>query len=1355
MTDFPPGEFPPPQRPKSKALWIILPLTAFAAVVVFAAFAAGAFLLLQRNGVFARPRPRAPEESLAEKRQANAEAFGQGAVESDASPEELDAFLLLLKRTARIKTPEEAEDCFDVKRLFEEIIASVNDQQPLRAPGVFEAFRGSFTKRFAERSLLTSFIFAEIKRVKFVGGREDAVVFSQHRTAEGIGMKMRWWVGRSGGKWKIYDFEDLEMGVRSSVSMAAVMDSAGKQGFAPRQAEALTAVSTAMGFLMQQQFDLAEQQILPTLDVPLPKAMAAWRLAQLAIVETSRTHWAEVLDLLDRAATFNPEMPLLPMLRAQALNGQGRFEEAAADARKYIAELGGDDHGSFLLGTALAGMGKKPEAADAFREGLDAYSDSVDNLVGLAGVLSDAEMEDIADRFARFQNPSARFVDVASQLIANENAAALAALVRCNRERSPRDPHNDYVEGELRWMRQEYEQAAESFRSALPQMSEAERVDCQKALRNSLLYAGKPVEAYQSMPDGDDTFLAVFNRLVTTGDAEGLEQVASLHAERQPDDAWLPYFRGEAMMLRGQYREAADAFRPMLKEQLSAEQQASYRDEYLAAEINAGRPLEGYQAVPDAAVAFKLTADALINRWNADALERLVAAHAERMPDDRQLPYYRARSLMMRSRYDEAAELTAPLVAAAEDEELKVELAEVRRAALAYGGKPLEAYATSIDRDVAFERTAAYLAEELDDENLAALVARREADQPDAPATLYYKARRSEMAGDYRAVAELLRPAAASAEGDERDRMVELLLDALYETGDFQAAREAVRPDEAFVFLAPRLANSGDDEALETLIAAYEPHAAGDPRWLYYRGRVAQLRGRGDEAAEAFSAWFKAASSDDDDGETLDEYLGAMADSRRALEAYSPAADAGLAFQTLASELAWRGDGELLETLVDARAKDEAGDPWIGYWRGRALLMRGKEEEALAAYESALKAAASADVEGLIRAVRDEYSTLGRPLEGYALSADAVAAFADFGGSLWRARDLKRLRQLVAAHEPKHPDDPCLAWLKGELLIADGKYDEAAELLSPRLADDDAPYAFACKNAHRKAIIKNGRALDAYRSAEDRTTAFVELASALEDAADAAGLSALVDAHREAKPDDPWLHYYAAQRLRLTREYDEADRAFAAALSAPGAAAIRSSLVEGRILARFEAGKAVSAYEEIGPRLATLDKLIELCDAKQDAAQWEQLIAAHRKRYPNDARIAEWELDVADAKRDYETLERLLEQRPVALKQSSRWKLPPLRVRMLLKQNRIDDARALIESQQQFRPAPVDAALVEATAGNVPAACTALYQCLRSGFGIQQVYEDPELGAALRTDAFAAFRERHPEAPADPKGKGS
>jgi predicted Zn-dependent protease len=1319
MSNFSPGEIPPPQRPKTNYLLIVVPLAVLGVLMLLGLFGVGLFVVLERQGAFAPPPPRRPSESVAEKCQANAEAFGQGAAENDAEFDETGVLSALLHRTIQIATPEQADACFDFDRMYDEVCA-----QASLVPSALgrRKFKSDLQQTMARDRLFAKFQTTEIKRVKRLAGPDNLLVFSKHRKADGNDTKMRWWACRARGKWRWYDYEYLQISFRLTSVQAGMANSS------PQQEAALDRLNKASDLIVESKFEEAGSELRATLGVRLPKAFDAQRHWELAIVHINSGNPEEALGEIDQAYAIESDLPILPMLRARAFNALGQFEEAEAQARSYIGELGSDDFGSYLLGTALAGMGKKDEAAEAFRSGFADNSSSSNNLVGLASVVGADGVQEIADRFARFERPKAHFSEIAAALVEQENAPALAAVIDRHRAIAPRDPHNDYYQGELHWMQQEYEQAAEAFRLALANSSETERVGCQKALRNSLLYAGKPAEAYRAMPDADDTFFTICNHLVTERDADGLDEVTSLHAERQPDDSWLPYFRGEAHLIRGQYEQAAAAFKPMLNAQLSDGARSSYHDEYLVAEINAGHPLEAYQAVPDAeeaflkaanrllsdrnpddleklvslhaerqpddpylayfrgevpylrgqaaeaaavfepllkkelpeglrepcyreylrcmfdlgepieayravpdaAFAFEFVADILLDRWNgADQLEQLISAHSERLPDDPWLPYYRGRLLMARSQYDDAAELFAPLIGTAQDERLKAELAEACRAALTYGGKPQEAYAISLDHQTGFERTAAYLANQLDADNLAALIATREAEQADDPSLPYFKARLAAIGGDYRAAGILLTPAVAAAgDGENRTRMVDLLLDSLYQIHEAKTACNAVRPVEAFDFLASRLADDGDADLLDEVLMAYASEVANDPQLLYFRGRLAHLRGHDDEAAANLSAWIKNVAATDD-GESLDTYLEAMADARRHVEAYQSAPDKSAALNVLADGLARDGQLDSLDALIDLHATDHADDPWLSYWRGRALLLRGKEDGALAAFQSVLKTASSGESPGLVPSTWREFLVIGKPLQAYAMSADPVAAFEYLGDVLLENRDLPRLQQLVAAHQADHADDPALAWLRGELLLADGKNAEAIDLLKPLLSDNETPDADRNEVVYRRAMVKAGRAQELYEAAQDKRSSFRELASELYEAGDTAGLASLLGAHRALEPHDPWLQFFAAQQLRLVHQFDDADRAFAAALADRETASLRWNLKTARIETRYEAGKAISAYEEIGPRLATLNELIDSCRNKRDAPQLEQLLTAHRERFPNDARLPGWGLELA------------------------------------------------------------------------------------------------------------------------------
>jgi predicted Zn-dependent protease len=1438
MSESPWADVPPPKSSKT-GLLLIVGLAVVGAVIMLVVLGAGLFFVLKREGHFAALPPRQPPESLAEKRQASAEAFGQGDVKNEADADAVNAFSVLLQRTVQIATPQQAEACFDFDRMFEEFCSQLGNAAVLRSREERKDFKKGMLEHLVSKPPFGNIQAIEVRNVKPLTDADNVMVYTKLWRTGGRTKKMRWWACRVDGDWRWYDYEYLDIGLRLTATQAAVA------GNTPQQESALDRVNKAGGLIAQSKFEEAGSELRATLSVPLPKAFDAMRHWELAIVELDAEKPEEALNQLDQAQAVVSDIPMLAMLRARAFKALGRFEEAEAQARNFLADLGSDDFGSWLLGTSLAAQGKKAEAADAFRAGFTDNPSSVDDLVGLASVLSDEQMPEIADRFAKFDRPKAYFANIAGQLIANENAATLAVIIDTNRQLAPRDPHNDYYEGELHWMQKDYAGAAEAFRKAVVSLPDDERPDGQLALRNSLLYAGQPVEAYEALPDTEDTFRVICNRLVSERQPDNLEKVCALHAERKPDDPWLAYFRAEVLVLRGECDAASAALRPLLSQELPEGLRDSCRDEFLISEINAGRPLEayrtvpeaedafltaanrlvqegnaddleklvalheqrqpddpyltyfrgeaprlrgdfnaavtifaslvgrdlpdglklpclreylrcmseldkaveGYRAVPDAAFALRFLGDLLLEEWDGDTLDELIAAHTERLPDDPWLVYYRARALMMQRYYNRAAELLQPSIETAADEELKRSLTESYSDALLYGGKPLEAYLASIDRQQGFERVATHLASRLDAETLTTLISQHAADHPDDRLVVYFKACVADINDDYHRVAELLKPElAANDENADRARTATLLRNSLNEIHQPLEAYQALRPEEGFA-LAWRLAESGDLASLEQLVAAHEVRQPNDARLPYFRGCVARLKGDHEAAAAAFTEWFKLPSGNDDDEEAiLNSFVEGMAAARCPLQAYSEA-DRLRIFRPLAAALARRNEIDLLDELIEAHSKAHTDDPWIGYWRGRSALLRSKQDDALAAYQGTLRS--SGGDHDLAGAALREFVLLGKPLDGYRVVASAPEAnwaFEYLADILTGDQDFQRLEELIAAHEEAHADDSHIAQFKAERLSALRKHEEAVQLLKPLVADaDDADADYRYQTIYEKAMLALGRWRELYDAAGDKKATFASLASSLDETRDAVALRELIDAHRTAFPNEPLLAFYTGKVLRLEREYDEADRIFAEMATDLGAESLWTNAKNQRIETRFEAGKAVSAYAEIGPRRATFNALLNLCRDKRNSNQFEQLVTAHRQQFANDADLPQWELEILELKGDDEALLRALDQPSAPLTESAEWSAFSMRVRALVRLKRFDEARTVVADYEHHTPVPYFRAMVEASAGNVPAATVALDELLRSYYGVQDLYQDALLGPALRSDAFADFRERHPE----------
>ena len=109
----------------------------------------------------------------------------------------------------------------------------------------------------------------------------------RHHGADGGTMKMRWWVSKRPGTWKIYDFEDLDVGLRFSTNVNALA----QMGLANVQeaSRAVQDVSEALlAVAVQHDPDAADRKLQQSANVKLPAKAEALRLLTTGLVRLHR-----------------------------------------------------------------------------------------------------------------------------------------------------------------------------------------------------------------------------------------------------------------------------------------------------------------------------------------------------------------------------------------------------------------------------------------------------------------------------------------------------------------------------------------------------------------------------------------------------------------------------------------------------------------------------------------------------------------------------------------------------------------------------------------------------------------------------------------------------------------------------------------------------------------------------------------------------------------------------------------------------------------------------------------------------------------------------------------------------------
>ncbi|MBW2454604.1 MAG: hypothetical protein JRI68_08840, partial [Deltaproteobacteria bacterium] len=251
------------------------PLLAIATILFVCGAAVAGYFLLRG------PEPTAVDESPDQKKSAVREAFVAGPDGGVNDAEQgIHALLDSLGKALAAGDGKRAAELYDY-----ELMLAAADQQGL-VPSKFRLRRAKMARhmrkdqatKLAETGKLQAWVSHRIVRLRYLEGREEAVVYARHVDADGVVTKMRWWVIKRKGAWRVYDSEDLSMNLR--LSTAAGM------GLAAAEEEAtwgpsLRTVYEALQLFVAEDFQGAHDKLLGLEGVGFPPPLEGLRLFML------------------------------------------------------------------------------------------------------------------------------------------------------------------------------------------------------------------------------------------------------------------------------------------------------------------------------------------------------------------------------------------------------------------------------------------------------------------------------------------------------------------------------------------------------------------------------------------------------------------------------------------------------------------------------------------------------------------------------------------------------------------------------------------------------------------------------------------------------------------------------------------------------------------------------------------------------------------------------------------------------------------------------------------------------------------------------------------------------------------
>lgn len=1031
------------------------------------------------------PFAEAPEE----RREDVKEAFRpQGPQAEDARARDLRGLFEALGEGYRTGDSERIISQFNLERVMDDMVAqNVAPREATRDRTAFlRGMRTGMSRSLAQQSALISWESTEIRQIKSLSA-DEAVVIARHRRANGVTLKYRWWVTRISGSWRVYDFENLDMGVR----MSAMFAEAARLGEF-RAAEirpATQAIHAALMALNQDDLDQAREKIRLAKGAKLPASLEAQRLMVTAMIHVRRNENEEALETLDQLKEVRPDMPMANLIRGTALNQMGKWDKAVKPLEEYRDLLGEDDEICVPLGLALRGVRRFADAAAAYRAALNYNPKNVEAFDGLLNSLApDDRRDDIPARFARLDNRIEHFVTFAEMFKGNHDGVALAQLAQEAHRLHPESTAAAYYLALAKAWTGHPDQAIPLYREVVAGEKDAPRLrEYTNGFLEAMGQAGKAVPAYAIAPDPREAFAVLAGETMKAYDTEELRELVAVHSRKVADDPLLPFYLGEIQVRDQSYAQAEKSFTKGMAHPPVRSTLHLFRASRVQARYHTGRALSAYEEIGPREETFEQLANLLLwDKKDADLLQ-LLDAHALTDPDNVDIARYRCQLQVRQGKTSNAVALFKAALAKNPQEQKRQRLVDDFLASMVGAGKVVEAYQAAPDPDAAFATLAEDLNEQDRRDDLKKLLDAHRLRHADDPWLKYYTGHLLTMEEKWEEAARVLGQAWREAPADLRNRFRWLYVNALMKAGrPLQAYGEVTPTKDTFNQLATLLITARKAAELEELLTAHRPHAGEDPAFLLIEARARIVAGRPTQAVARFRDAYDKQTVVEQKHWYISNFVREMAEAGHGLEAYRGSPERNAAFDALAGHFLAHDKLDELERLLAEHEQAGTKDALFFYYEGKVRLGKGELAAADRRFTEALKTAPQNRDWAIRDALYQTRVKAGKTVETYRELGGGRKSFDTLASVCQREKNASELESLLAAHHAATPDDTNhpgweveVAWLKkdyaGTLQLVKENRDDV--LSRPRFRWHREDYLIRC-------LVHLKRSEEAVREAE-------------------------------------------------------------------------------------------------------------------------------------------------------------------------------------------------------------------------------------------------------------------------------
>lgn len=627
------------------------------------------------------PRVANPAELARELAENRLEARAAFLDPKPATPEQTAEFtpiLLQLGKSIEQSDAQAIRDCFHIPQFTDEciragIIEKLGAPNSLRVRSeLMDGFGTSIGPSLIKKKDYFSWQSCVLRRVRVTEDGNEAIVIATHNmnvAGDMTSTPMRWWLTKKSGAWCIYDFEELQSGLR----LTALVVSASSPELVknPQQFQTkMAAIDEAAIAIGREDYEAADLALAPARNVSLPRPIAAMRALLEAFIAIGRSDAKKGMTFLDEAERLNPDMPITLMLRAIAHNLLEEYGDAITASSKYIELLGPDSTVLLHRGSALENLDRMEEAATSYRQALDFEPDSAECLTALRRVLS---KENKSEWVVRFKKRSQTSIEVlrtfAAEALADNDMDALEAVAMQMQKEDPTNADATYYMVRIALERKQLDAAIQILKQSFAQNDDATK-NASRRIVSLLADEGHGLKVYEAAPANEA--LRIFRELAEDlteafddDDEEKLdtlkrrtefERIVEAHRKIHPNDAWIPYYRGQIELAQNNLAEAEAAFRQSLEGMTKDknDDRLRVRGQLLEVMFTRKRGHEAYAQFGHEPGVFRQLAWQFDNAKDQAGLKKLVDTHKAKTPNDPDLIFWEGTIQYRNAEYSQA-----------------------------------------------------------------------------------------------------------------------------------------------------------------------------------------------------------------------------------------------------------------------------------------------------------------------------------------------------------------------------------------------------------------------------------------------------------------------------------------------------------------------------------------------------------------------------------------------------------------------------------------------------------------------------------------------------------------------------